>query len=825
MKNTLLILLLSFSFLVYGGNERHKNPDAAEILLKLKKLNTLGSVLYLAAHPDDENTRMIAYYANEKCFRTAYLSLTRGDGGQNLIGPEKAEKMGLIRTQELLEARKKDGGQQFFSRANDFGYSKHPDETLEIWDKDEVLGDVVRVIRKFKPDIIITRFTPNSAGRTHGHHTSSAMLAVEAFNLSGDKNAYPEQLEEFEPWSAKRIFFNTSWWFYGTRDFDKTGLLMVDVGSYNKILGKNYGEIAGASRSMHKSQGFGAAESKGSIEEYLDQLDGEKAEKDPFEGIITNWERVNGGEKVAVHLSAAMKNFKADEPSIIVRDLINARNEIAKIKDEFWRDIKLQQVDELILACIGFSVEALADDYAYALGDSIKLTLELINRSQAEVEVKSVELKNTDQKIELNQSLEYNKLSENEVKLTVPAEFEITNPYWLKEDHGLGMYKVASKELISRPESPADLSLDVNLRIGDAEFVIDAPLEYRWVDRVRGELYRDVFIAPEVTVNFLEKALLFTNGESKKCKISVQAFTDMEGVKVEFDLPEKWEISPSLIELNSMKKGEIVYRDVEITPKGKIKSGEIKPVIINGSKKHSYAYENISYDHIKPLDYFPKSKLPLQNIDLERKGDLIGYISGAGDEVPDGLAQMGYNVEYLDENGIIQSDLNKYDAIIFGIRAFNTEKWLGSVMPKVLEYVNKGGNVIVQYNTTWGLDVEKMGPYDFKLGRKRVTREDAEINILESNHPILSYPNKIGSEDFDNWVQERGLYFASEWSEEFEAPFQANDPGEDPSKGMLITCKYGEGYFTYTGISFFRQLPAGVPGAYRLLANLIARGN
>lgn len=824
MIRSLIVCLFALLFTMGFATAQSKSAPAGEILLDLKKLDKLGTVLYLAAHPDDENTRMISYFANEKCLRTAYLSLTRGDGGQNLIGPEKAEKMGLIRTQELLEARKIDGGKQFFTRANDFGYSKHPDETLKIWNKEEVLSDVVWVIRKFRPDIIITRFSPDRAGQTHGHHTASALLAVEAFKLAGDKKAFPDQLEYVDVWQPKRIFWNTSWWFYRDQEFDKSGLITVDIGEYNPLLGRNYGEIAGASRSMHKSQGFGASQSKGSIEEYLELLDGEKALSDPMEGIETGWGRIKGGEAVAKHLAMAMQEFDPANPSGILPHLLNARSEIQKLNDPFWKEIKLAEIEDLILNCIGFSAEAIAGDDRYAPGDSLIFTFEAINRSKAEVQIEKLTLENNGFKDAGSTALPYNKLTEKEYRIQIPENTSFTNPYWLVDDYDYGLYTVEDQQLIGKPESPANLTLSFTVRVGDTEIRRRIPFVYRRVDRVRGELYRDVAIAPPVCVNFLENTLIFSNQESKTLKVAVLANRNNLNARVTFALPEGWTAEPSFINVEIKNKGEQKFTDVIITPGKNAANGLIKATAAVDGKSYNFSNVEIEYDHIKAIHFFPEAAMPLVNIDLKTKGKRIAYVRGAGDDVPEALIQMGYMLDFLDESSLIQNDLSQYDAIIMGIRAYNTETWLYDAHEKLMKYVSDGGNMIVQYNTNRGLSFDKMAPYPFELGRTRVTVEEAEIRIAIGDHPIMTTPNKLEREDFNNWVQERGLYFADSWDEKYQTPFESNDPGEDASKGMLITAKYGEGYFTYTGISFFRQLPAGVPGAYRLFANLIALG-
>ena len=364
MKKVIAISLL----LIATASYAQKQMNASEIKLALNKLNTLGSVLYVAAHPDDENTRLIAYMANERLVRTGYLSLTRGDGGQNLIGTEKGPLMGVVRTQELLEARKVDGGEQFFTRAVDFGYSKTPEETFIKWDKQAVLADVVWAIRKFKPDVMITRFPPTSKAG-HGHHTASAILAAEAFDLAGDKNAFPEQLTYTTVWQPKRLLLNASTWWdkelpQKAKD-NPTEYTTVDIGTYNTLLGKSYGEIAAESRTMHKSQGFGSAKQRGSKLEYLKLLKGEPFKTDVLDGVNLSWKTVNGGEAIEKLLTKAITNFNAEQPELIVPTLLEAHQLLNKLPDSNkWKWIKLSKIRTVIANCAGLFVEVTANDYS-----------------------------------------------------------------------------------------------------------------------------------------------------------------------------------------------------------------------------------------------------------------------------------------------------------------------------------------------------------------------------------------------------------------------------------------------------------------------------
>ena len=374
----LSLLLSLFSLFLFNGlySQAPEKWNSAKIYHEIQKLNFLGSVLYLAAHPDDENTRLITYLANHGKANTAYLSLTRGDGGQNLISPEIRELLGLIRTQELLGARQIDGGKQFFSRANDFGFSKNPDETFRIWEKEKVMEDLIAVIRYWQPDIIINRFDHRSPGKTHGHHTASAMLGVEAFDMAADPKVFPNQLSRLPLWQPKRLFFNTSWWFYGSQkafdEADKSKLLQFEVGVYYPLLGKSNNEIAAESRSMHKSQGFGSLGVRGSETEYLELLKGDLPENNNlFAGINTTWSRVKGAEKVGALLKKVESNFSMQSPYTVLPDLLLALKELEKLQDSYWKREKLKDIKLIIKQSLGLFQEAVAMESAATPGENI----------------------------------------------------------------------------------------------------------------------------------------------------------------------------------------------------------------------------------------------------------------------------------------------------------------------------------------------------------------------------------------------------------------------------------------------------------------------
>lgn len=781
--------------------------------------------MYIAAHPDDENTQMIAYMANERLYQTAYMSCTRGDGGQNLIGPEMSELLGVIRTQELLAARRIDGGEQFFSRANDFGYSKHPDETFNIWNKEQVLADMVWNIRKFRPDVLITRFSLEP-GVTHGHHTASAILAREAFSAAADPKRFPEQLKDVSVWQPKRIFWNTSWWFYRMtgREFDPTGKIPVDVGAYSPLLGKSYTELSAESRSMHKSQGFGATGSRGTETEYLVQLAGDSARTDVMEGVDTSWGRVKGGEKVGFHTENAYLNFDAENPSIILPDLLQAYQALQSVSEVYWREVKQEEIKNIIKAITGLFVEARANEYAVAPGDSLTVNFEAINRSPASLTLKKIVVNNLTDQFSLDQKLENNRGFQLEKKYKLSQNLPYTQPYWLAKEGTTGMYKVDEQMLRGLPETPPAITVNFVVSVMGLEMDLEVPLIFKRNDPVDGEVYRPFVITPPVFSTVKEKVYVFGGNEPKEVSVTVRAGKKELAGKVSLALPQGWKASPDFYEFSLPVKGQEQSFVFTVTPPKKQGTGDVAAIATVDGKSYSKSLLEISYSHIPVQTLFPEASARVAKIDLERKGQLIGYVMGAGDAIPASLREIGYTVDIIGANGLTVEDLQKYDAVILGVRAFNTQDKLRYDNEKLFQYVENGGTLIVQYITSGGMVTDKLAPFPLKIGRDRVTVEEAPVNFVNPKHPVLNSPNKITAKDFEGWVQERGLYFASEWDEKFEPVLSSSDPGEKPLEGGLLIGKYGKGYYVYTGYSWFRELPAGVPGAYRIFTNLISLG-
>ncbi|NCD69489.1 PIG-L family deacetylase [Mucilaginibacter agri] len=791
----------------------------ANVEQDLKKLNVLGSVLYVAAHPDDENTRLLAYLAQERHYRTGYLSLTRGDGGQNLIGTEQAELLGAIRTQELLAARRTDGAEQFFSRANDFGFSKGPDETLKIWDREKVLSDVVWVIRNFRPDVMICRF-PTTGEGGHGHHTSSAILAQEAFTAAADPKRFPEQLKYVQPWQVKRLLWNT--FNFGSVNTTDPSQLKLDVGGYNPYLGKSYGEIAAESRSNHKTQGFGSARQRGQAFEYFKTILGDAPQTDLMDGINTGWKRVPGGNEIEANLSVISKTFDAANPQHSVAPLVKLLGMVEKVSDVYWRNQKATQLKNLIAECAGLWFESYCNAPAYAKGDNVDVSTQMIVRSDAPVTLTSVSYKGDADKADGHENLAPNilKTVNQNIKAT-----ELTQPYWLKYPHGMAMYNTGYLDSIGNEAQktlPQNIppAMQAVFTIAGKPITYNVPIQYKYVDPARGEIYQPIIVAPVVTANIVSKDYIFNTTQPQSVQVKLKAFTKASG-SISLKPVNGWKVSPQSIAFSDKNKGDEWTAVFTVSPADGPITSILEAVVNANGEKSSLGFEQIHYEHIPTITLFPPAQAKLVNIDLKTAGKKIGYIAGAGDLVPDALQQIGYEVHQLTENEIVNDDLSKYDAIVTGVRAYNVNQRLAFEQPRLMEYVKNGGNLVVQYNNNVGVLVNP-GPYPFSVVNQRVTDENAAVTFAEPSSPLLNYPNKITSKDFDGWIQERGLYFATNIDAKYSAPLLMNDPGEAPNKGSLITTDYGKGRFVYTSLAFFRELPAGVPGAYRLFINLLS---
>ncbi len=835
MANRIFLLCYFLCLSVLLPAQAPEKPTSGDIHAGIKKLGFLGSALYVAAHPDDENTAMISYLANARHAEMAYLSMTRGDGGQNLIGPEIQELLGLIRTQELLAARSVDGGNQFFTRANDFGYSKHPDETFNIWNKEDVLADAVWTIRKWRPDVIINRFDHRTPGTTHGHHTGSAIISVEAFDLAADPNAFPEQLEYVSTWQPRRLFWNTSWFFYGSREaYEKAmeeneSLTKVDVGVYYPLKGKSNTEISAESRSMHKCQGFGSSGRRGAYPEYLELIKGEFPARsaDLFDGINTTWTRVGEeGRPIGELVARIDREFRHDDPAASVPDLLQVHQMIAALPDGHWKTIKLAETEALIKACLGLFVEVVAGDFSATNGETITLSAEAVNRSDVEVVLESVTFKGFGKDTILNASLENNNTLSWEQQLILPAEVPYTNPYWLNETGALGMYRVDDQSLRGLPETPRELRGAFQLKVNGVSLVVETPVVFKRTDPVKGEFYRPFEVTPPAFAAIEDPVYIFTGEKPQEVNVTIKAGKANVAGTLSLEVPQGWRVVPAAAAFELTLKGEERTVSFTVTPPVAQSEGTVRAVLSIDGKAYDKEMITIEYDHIPVQTVLRDAQARIVNIDLKTAGERIGYVMGAGDVIPASLEQIGYQVDILDGNNLDTETLDQYDAIIMGVRAYNTLDRLKFYQSALMDYVQRGGTMIVQYNTNRGLTVpmNELGPYPFRVSRDRVSVEEAEVRFLQPDHPVLNHPNKITRADFEGWVQERGLYFPDQWDDAYQAILSANDPGETPKDGGLLVAQYGKGYYIYTGYSWFRELPAGVPGAFRLFANLISIG-
>ena len=793
--------------------------DGAELKLAVKKLSVLGSALYIAAHPDDENTALLASLAKGRLVRAAYLAVTRGEGGQNLIGSEQGDEMGVIRTQELLAARRVDGAEQYFTRAIDFGYSKTSEETMEIWGRGKIVSDIVWVIRKLRPDVIMTRFSPTLGG--HGNHTSSAILAEEAFAASGDPNRFPEQLKYVKPWKAKRLVFNTARFFDAS--FDTVKAVKIDVGEYNALLGRSYTEIAGMSRTNHKSQGFGAAQTRGPNINYFRHTGGDSAKKDLFDGVDLSWSRVKGGEIVAGILTEVDRTFEPERPSESLSLLLKAYDEIAKLRDDYWIDLKTNELLEVIKLCSGLWLDANASDFSAVPGTQVKINATAINRSNSVVSVDSVAAPYTPVAV-LRQPLKRNVPLQTALQSNLPGDVPYSSPFWLRTPPDKGSYNISDQTLVGTAQNTPPLNVTWYVTIQGHSFAFESPVQYRWVDPVDGELYRPLEIIPAVALNLHEKVFVFSNEDEKPVTLTLKSGSANARGTVRLILPQGWSSKPESISFELKAKNDEQVVNFSVRSSKSATSGSFSAEATVDGKPVSHGMTTIRYKHIPPQTLFPEAYGKLVRMDLNKNGRTVGYIMGAGDEIPTALRQMGYQVTLLTDDDLANRTLTNVDVIVAGVRAYNTRPALRTYQKRLMEYVQNGGTYIVQYVTQQRQESENIGPYPFNVSRDRVTVEDAPVKFVNPQHPLVNYPNKITSDDFKGWIQEIGLYFADKWDAKYDSVIASADPGESLKSGGLLHASYGKGHYVYTGLSFFRQLPAGVPGAYRLFSNLLSVG-
>jgi LmbE family N-acetylglucosaminyl deacetylase len=827
----ILALLAGLAAVSTLSAQAPRSLTSSEIAHRLRRLQVLGSVLYVAAHPDDENTRLLAYLARDRQYRAGYLAMTRGDGGQNLIGDEQGVELGLIRTQELLAARRIDGAEQYFTRAFDFGFCKSTEEALQTWGREKVLADAVWVIRRFQPDVIVTRF-PEDARAGHGHHSASGVLAREAFVAAADPKRFPEQFQHgVKPWQAKRLLWNT--FNFGGANTTAENQFRLDVGGFLPLLGRSLGEISAESRSQHRSQGFGSASSRGSQTEYFIPVLGDAPAKDLLDGVVTGWQRLEGGAPIAAKVEAIVRDFSYTDPSASVPALTALHRDISSLSPSVWRDQKLKEVSEIIEAAAGLHLEAATSEPYAVLDDSLSLTLTAILRSGIRARWMAASIDGHDTAVA--RALPANRNAVLPLRIHVSPDKPLSQPYWLVDEMEKGSFNVKDQRMIGLAVGPPAYTVRFDIEVEGTTLRFEKPLVFKSTDPVKGELFQPLCVVPPVSVNTSPGVMLFRKGEKKvrDFTLTATAYTRIPASEARFDY--RYGATAESLRDTAFRLNRGQSRDIPLPVRSQSMEGRTRDRLLAGlefrnthtDQGNRLALAQIQYDHIPSVRYFYPDGLTVLNIPVATAGRRIGYIRGAGDKVPEALQELGYEVTFLGEGDMDLGTLQGFDAIVTGIRAYNVHEWLSARQEALMDYVKGGGNLVVQYNTNSfaGPMRSRIGPFDFSISRNRTTDENADVRFLAPEDPLLNWPNRITRDDFEGWVQERGIYYATMPSNGFRAVLGMRDPGEEEQTGSLVTARYGKGRFIYTGLVFFRQLPAGVPGAYRLMANLVSNPN
>lgn len=806
---------------VFCAAQQVRPAKSSEIYRELKTLKHLPKVLYLAAHPDDENTGLLSWLINDQNVETAYLSLTRGDGGQNLLGTEQGAALGLIRTHELLEARRLDGAQQFFTRAIDFGFSKNTNDTFKQWDADSITADVVWVIRKFRPDVIICRFPPTAAAG-HGQHAASAVVAEKAFKAAADKNMFPNQLKYVSVWQPKRLLWNT--FRFGSVNTTAENQLKATVGQYDAQLGMGYGELAGLSRSLHKSQGAGTQSVAGVRSDYFTHVLGDPAKRTLFDGLSLNWSDKGIGD-IDELIDIILLSFNYNQPDKSLHGLLMLRKRIAELQDAALRKDKLAAIDNIILSSVGFMGEVVTNQPEAIAGNSYNFRLNLISRSATPVVIESVNwLNQTDN---LNRKLTNDSLITIERKIQIPADAALTEPYWLaKPAKDAATFSVANDTLIGLPEMQSPVNVLLSLKIESEKFEIRLPLSYKKLDPVKGDVVEALRIIPALDLSFSEPVYFAKEKEALNVSLRLKANKNINYGKVSFKIGNQVVKTFQGINLAENTINTMNFL-LPVEDLARIKTSQNKLEVVFSSEANEYSKGQvlIQYPHLPTLQYFVPATTWLIKGDVKVLAKKVGYIEGAGDLIPEFLRQAGLQVDVLTEADILNSTkLASYDAVVTGVRVINTEKRIKNWQTALRGYVENGGTIVMQYNTTQDMALQDFGVYPFNISGKRVTEENAEVKFLNPDHKLLNYPNKITAEDFKGWVQERGAYFPDKWDAKYEPLFEMHDTDEEPLQGSTLYAKYGKGNFIYTPLAFFRQLPAGNVGAARLFFNFLSAG-
>lgn len=829
-KSFVLFMVIVSTWSLYGQSQL----SLGQWLHEYNKLPVNGTVLYIAAHPDDENTRLIAWLANEKKYRTAYLSLTRGDGGQNLIGKELGTELGLIRSHELAQARAIDGGEQYFTRAFDFGYSKTPEETFSKWNKDSVLADMVFVIRQLQPDYLITRFSALPSP-THGHHTASAQLAELAFDLAAQPNAFPEQfVYGVKPWQPKCLLFNASTWWnpdLSSIAAQNDSFFAVDVGGFNALLGCSYTEMAGKSRSMHKSQGFGSSEPVGEQLEYLKLIKTANVKWNKQ----NPWSLMPSQIKNKSVLSYFNQNLYVTHNDIYSDYLTKLVKYIKWLEKEelgfspALKHYKLQKAKFLLMQACGLYLRVKAPELQYAEGSTIeKANLVMVNRSKFRCEIfeylpgKNISSVNFEKFSAAPLRFQQVQNLTGSISLTVDKTSEAP---WLTKGKSEFLFNSSWRDDAVQSGTEALFTIRAKFKIEGVEIETELPVIYERVDPVRGLVQNPIIVYQVPKIQATSKfSLINTENPSLPTDWFISSSNELrqvyqlqlEQLAIGQVLP-LWRSNQTLSSFSDITP--IPLQPIEGVNHQKIKLSLTK---IDGTFQELRMHKSISYDHIGTWLHGEDFAVWATQKPKHLSKKKIAYLEGAGDDVLQSLKRFGLEITEIKTNDLDLTALSNYQVLITGIRAFNVLELNKTQRAAIDSFIYRGGHLIVQYNTSRGLTSALPAPYDFSLGRNRVTEEDAPVLLTNPQHSFFTRPYKLNQDDFAGWFQERGLYFAEKFSPEYENLIEMKD-SSDPEyqKGALVTCQFGKGRFTYCGLSLFRQLPMGHPGAFKLLLNII----
>ncbi len=883
-KNKLFTaFLLTLSFILYplsfGAQVRPiYDMGAVGLAQQLERLQTTASAMHTGAHPDDEDSGLLAYLARSDYARTAYLSLNRGEGGQNVIGQEIFELLGVIRTEELLQARRLDGGQQFFTRVMDYGFSKTRAEAARIWGENLVLGDMVRAIRMFRPLVIISRFSGTPADG-HGHHQLAGYLTPIAYKAAADPKQFPEQLKEgLLPWQAKKLYVGQGF----TQNPNNPPTLIINTGEYDPLLGRSDFEIAMEGRSQHKSQEMGSLELRGKQTSSMRLLETNtekvEIEKDVFDGIDTSItgipklvgltdSNIDGELKDAQNAAAkALANYNALNPQKIIEPLVEglravrkARNEIAK-KQTRQSSVPLTDADSLLAqkerefsdalqSAAGVVVDALTDSETVVAGDKTGVAVRVFAPETSNVKINSATV-NVPNSWTVNNAtppdtptVGFRSRNENALKayffdLSVPTDARPTQPYWLespRKDFAFDWSAPDAKK--NMPFQSPLATAEVKMNVGGEDIIVLKPVQYRYADDIRGELRRDLNVVPMVNIALDSNLIIAPTSSKSQTQKVVMSVTnnaprETKGT-IKLDLPAGWTANSVSADFVLKARGEktaLVF-DVTIPANAKVDSYKILAEANVGGQIYNQTMQEIAYPHIQTHRRYLPAEISAKVIDVKVAPVKVGYIMGTGDRVPEAIKRLGLDVTMLEEKDLSTGNLSKFDTIVVGIRASQVRPDFVANNGRLLDFVKNGGTLIVQYQQSEYV-AQNLPPFPAKMdiqvngtqriSNVRVTDENAPVKILEPKNPVFNFPNKITLSDWDNWVQERNLYNFTTIDPKYTPLLESHDEGDPESNGGLVYAKIGRGNYIYNSYSFFRQLPNGVPGAYRLLANMLS---